>query len=251
MLAIIILFTLLFLYGHAWHPKDTSHFYKIKPLVFGHRGDVHRKPENTISSFMSAVKKGIPAIEMDVVSTTDGIVMCSHNFDLERKTPAEGMINDLTHHQLKTIADSVPTLEEALQKIPESTIINVEIKTRGIWDIGTTKRVVRIIQKQNRFRNIILSSFNPIVVLLAKILDGRMYTALIFWDKKWLWFADWVHPDFLHPEYGQVSADLLRYAKERSLPLNVWTVNSKSGIENLGRRGIAGIITDRPEYCVH
>jgi glycerophosphoryl diester phosphodiesterase len=249
MLEFIIFCAVLFLYRTLWRPKDCDHFYKTQPLFFAHRGAIHREPENTIRSFLAAVSAGLPAIEMDVMSTQDGAVVCSHNFDLERKTSGDGMIHELTFNDLKTQADEIPALEEVLRTIPEHIILNIEIKTRRLWDIKTTKETVRLIKKFNRTKTTILSSFNPLIILLAGILDRRIYTAFIVWDKKWMWLTDWIHPDLLHPEFGLVTTDLLRFANNKNMRLNVWTVNSKPAIELLKSIGIDGIITDRMIFC--
>lgn len=46
--------------------------------VYGHRGEAGHFPENTIPGFLSAVKKGVDAIEMDVVISRDKKVVVSH-----------------------------------------------------------------------------------------------------------------------------------------------------------------------------
>lgn len=46
--------------------------------VYGHRGEAGHFPENTIPGFLSAVKKGVDAIELDVVISKDKKVVVSH-----------------------------------------------------------------------------------------------------------------------------------------------------------------------------
>lgn len=46
--------------------------------VLGHRGEAGHYPENSIPGFLSAVKKGVHAIEMDVVISADEKVVVSH-----------------------------------------------------------------------------------------------------------------------------------------------------------------------------
>jgi glycerophosphoryl diester phosphodiesterase len=46
--------------------------------VFGHRGCRGYFPENTVTSFIEAVKSGVQGIEMDVVISKDGQVVVSH-----------------------------------------------------------------------------------------------------------------------------------------------------------------------------
>jgi glycerophosphoryl diester phosphodiesterase len=79
--------------------------------------------------------------------------------------------------------------------------------------------------------------------------DRKIYTAFIVRDIRWIWLTDWIHPDFLHAEYGLINDDIIRFVKERRVRLNAWTVNSRAGIRWLRRIGSDGIITDRPEFC--
>lgn len=46
--------------------------------VYGHRGEAGHYPENTIPGFLSAVAKGVHAIELDVVISKDKKVVVSH-----------------------------------------------------------------------------------------------------------------------------------------------------------------------------
>lgn len=47
-------------------------------IVTGHRGEAAHFPENSIEGFLSAVKKGVDALEMDVVISADKKVVVSH-----------------------------------------------------------------------------------------------------------------------------------------------------------------------------
>lgn len=46
--------------------------------IHGHRGARGYYPENTITSFIEAVKLGVDTLEMDVVISKDGQVVVSH-----------------------------------------------------------------------------------------------------------------------------------------------------------------------------
>ncbi len=58
-------------------------FYNNKPIFFAHRGYLLNKPENTLSSFLEAVKIGAQALEIDVMKTKDKKIVCSHNHYLD------------------------------------------------------------------------------------------------------------------------------------------------------------------------
>ena len=48
-------------------------------LIFGHRGARGHAPENTMSSFQTALEMGADGIELDVQLTKDGKVMVCHD----------------------------------------------------------------------------------------------------------------------------------------------------------------------------
>ena len=75
-LLVFFLFTAIVLnHLYLWKPLDMSLFYNgNRPLWFAHRGASSTAPENTISAFTQAVKNGMPALEIDVVRTSDGVL---------------------------------------------------------------------------------------------------------------------------------------------------------------------------------
>ncbi len=56
--------------------SGTSHAQDV--IVAGHRGEAAHFPENTIEGFLSAVEKGVDALELDVVISADKKVVVSH-----------------------------------------------------------------------------------------------------------------------------------------------------------------------------
>ena len=64
--------------------------------MISHRGVTTNAPENTIESYLDAVNKGFRWIELDVLTTKDRALVCSHNFDLECETDSHGYI----HHKM-------------------------------------------------------------------------------------------------------------------------------------------------------
>ena len=48
----------------------------------GHRGARGLRPENTLAAFTVALEIGVPALELDVGVTADGVVVVSHDPEL-------------------------------------------------------------------------------------------------------------------------------------------------------------------------
>lgn len=85
-----------------WEASDTRVI-----EVQGHRGDRGNFPENTVPAFLSAVKKGVDVLEMDVVITKDKQVVVSHE-------PYMASIFMLTPE-----GDSIPEAREASYNLYE------------------------------------------------------------------------------------------------------------------------------------
>ncbi|MEE8479023.1 MAG: glycerophosphodiester phosphodiesterase, partial [Candidatus Neomarinimicrobiota bacterium] len=90
LITIAVLILLPIRYITYWQGMDLTDLYRDKPIYFGHRGDRYNVPENTIASYRSAIKKGLNAIELDVILTKDHRLVCSHYFDLEHETNGTG-----------------------------------------------------------------------------------------------------------------------------------------------------------------
>ena len=78
---------------------------KGRDVEFGlqaHRGLSHRFPENTVLAFREAAK--VPyyyGMETDVQMTKDGVLVCMHDYTLDRTTTASGAVSDYTWAELR------------------------------------------------------------------------------------------------------------------------------------------------------
>ncbi|HIB58757.1 MAG TPA: hypothetical protein EYO41_06030, partial [Candidatus Marinimicrobia bacterium] len=101
-----------------WRPLDTDHLYTNGPLLMGHRGSLKNHPENTSPSFYHAVESGLSAVEIDVMATRDGKIVCSHNHDLERETNGYGYIRNKDYSDLKKVNAGIKYPELSPTPIP-------------------------------------------------------------------------------------------------------------------------------------
>jgi|TARA_Y100000310_G_scaffold101118_2_gene99023 glycerophosphoryl diester phosphodiesterase len=264
--ALIIIFITAVVIKHLffWQPMDVSHFYANGPLKMGHRGSPKNAPENTLPSYKQAVRVGLKAIEMDVVTTKDGFVVCSHNHDLERETDGFGYIHEMTLDELRRIdagkkfpqfsPSKIPLLEEAVEAVPDDVLLNIEIKAAGALDLGTVRYVADIIQRRNLYGRVMVSSFHPLVIGWMKRLNSRVPTAYIWTDDNTVpkilrkpRFINLVHPDMLNLEAHLLDDYTLTFTNRKGMKINAWTVNSQPAMEWLLRKGADGIISNYPE----
>ena len=86
------------------------------PLVGGHRGNPAEYPENTLSSFRSAIELGVDMIECDVHMSSDGELLVIHDHTLERTTNGTGLVFQHTAAELRDLdaghGERLPLLRE-------------------------------------------------------------------------------------------------------------------------------------------
>ena len=62
------------------------------PAVIAHRGASAHRPEHTLAGYQLAYSLGADSVELDVVATRDGVLVCRHDLELSRTT-------DVADHQ--------------------------------------------------------------------------------------------------------------------------------------------------------
>ena len=108
--------------------------------VIGHRGASSEAPENTLAANRLAFQRSADGIEVDVRLTKDRKLVCMHDKNTLRTTGQELVIKESTLKELKSLdvglwkgkqwkGETIPTLEEVLEEIPEDKKIFIEIKT--------------------------------------------------------------------------------------------------------------------------
>jgi len=215
-----------------------------------------KAPENTRSAYEAAVHAGLGGIELDVVQSKDGEIICSHNFDLERKTDGFGYIYKKRWSDLKNLSvatrrgeerEQIPKLMDVLDRLPINYIINIEIKTHKLLDISTATKVAKIIQRNNRQKTTLVSSFNPVSLRTIKCIDPEIKTGFLVKNRRMISFVPPSRADYLHPRADVFNNQTKDYCGRNRLRTNVWTVNSGPGIAFFRKWDVDGIITDYPE----
>lgn len=71
-----------------------------KPKFIAHRGYTAAAPENSIPAFIEAGKRGMWAVETDVWSTVDGVLVCCHDRSLERMFNRQNNVDEIPYDEL-------------------------------------------------------------------------------------------------------------------------------------------------------
>lgn len=94
--------------------------------IVGHRGSLADRPENTLASYRRGIESGATALETDVRTTRDGVLISMHDADVRRTTNGKGLVKDLTFDELRRLdagawfdakfkGEPVPKLSEVLE----------------------------------------------------------------------------------------------------------------------------------------
>lgn len=242
-------------------------------LVVGHRGASAERPENTLASFRLAIEQGADALELDVRTTADGVAVVLHDATLDRTTDLSGPVRRRTAAELRA-ADAgarftsdggrsfpwrgrdvhVPTLAEVLADLPEVPLL-IEVKEPAVQE--PARRA--IVEARAEDRCVLASAHAEALDLFrqAPFLCGaagpdisRLYVPTM------LGFA----PASLAAVAFSVplrwrgltipTRRVVAAARRCGRPVHVWTVDDPRVAVALWKRGVAGVVTNRPGIMV-
>ena len=223
-----------------------------------HRGLQAMAPENTMAAYLGAEADGFQWLELDVACTKDGQVYCTHNLDLEMETDLFGYIFDLNSEELNSaftgirtqsnqIGHRVPSLDCVLSNLPTNVSVNIEVKYKNTFDFSTARALRSLLIKHHR-RNIIISSFNPVVLGYIKLFYNNAPIGFLVESKKYFWVINWLQPEFIHPRADMLNKSFFEMCKRRNLKILTWTVNNKAALDWCIKNNIHGIITDERSF---
>jgi glycerophosphoryl diester phosphodiesterase len=216
-------------------PKDALSL----PLYQAHRGyHLSGLQENTLPAFLEAQKLGFEMIEMDIRLSADGIPVVFHDD-----------FGPMTAQQLWE-QNKAPQLEEVLSCTQLNVKLNLELKSQAIVQDALERKVFQIVEKLNLKSRVLFSSFNPFSLWRMSLYTKDIPLALL------------VSPDLenkllknmmtlpvlpfhlLHLEQSMISAELVSFWQNKSVPIVAWTVNEKQTAQQLIELGCASVITD-------
>ena len=124
---------------------------------------------------------------------------------------------------------------------------NIELKTLPCYYNQLEEKVIALVEKFSLNDRIIYSSFNPLSAVHLKNISPESEIALLldaFLPENYSYILSKTGFSFFHPSISLISEKLINEMHERSIGVNVWTVD---GEENIGRcisLGVDGIISN-------
>lgn len=137
------------------------------------------RPENSLLAFSNAINNGY-AIETDVQMTSDGVLVCVHDFNLKRVTGEDVDIRKITYEEAKKLklngTDAyIPTFLEVLQFVDDKVPLVIEIKPAQSKLLP--EKFVEILRNyKGRF---VVQSFDPFVMKKIQKLENSFIRGIL------------------------------------------------------------------------
>ena len=241
-----------------------------RPII-AHRGASADAPENTLEAFRVAAEQRCDAFECDVRITRDGIPILMHDPVLDRTTDRTGPVAALTLAELQAVDAGaayraqdgsrpwlgkgvrVPTLREVLRAFPEMPIL-MEIKALEAQDA-----VARLLLEEHATERCVVASFQPGAMEAFRrppflTAATRRDAVALYWRvrlglrspvPRCLCFAmPYRWKNRIEIPFPRFIAEARRHGR----PVHVWTVDDGELARRLWRRGVSGMITNRPGF---
>lgn len=234
-------------------PLDSSVLTETE--ITAHRGSSKRAPENTLAALETAIDEMADYAEIDVQTTSDGVVVVCHDLNLKRLAGVNRRLGSMTYGEVRDLdvgswfgpdfaGEQIPTLEEALDDCKGRIKLNIELKNIGDRT-DLPEQVVEMIRDREMQEQCVITSVKLDYLVRVKEADPDLHTGYIL-PVAYGRYYDNDAFDFISLRSSFVTLGLVENAHEKGKAVHVWTVNKKSEIEQMKVLGVDNIITDYP-----
>lgn len=237
-----------------------------------HRGGGLLGPENTMTACDIAQTVGAEMLELDVWSTSDGVLVLMHDDTVDRTTDGMGAIKAMTYDEVQALDAGhwfttdggktyphrgtgvrVPALRDVLESYPDM-LFSLEIKQQSPPIIDP---LIAVLDETGMRDRVVVGAFDDAVLYDFRQAAPDIPTSLGYIEGMNLYLLpenqeasyEAPAPYFAAPlEYQGLTLEEPDVAKtERvGLTMHVWTINSAKDMDMLLDWGVSGIITDDP-----
>ncbi|MEE2658734.1 MAG: glycerophosphodiester phosphodiesterase [Candidatus Latescibacterota bacterium] len=258
--------------------KDHPHFADIGFQVIAHRGGWKLGPESTILQFHRVAELGVDVLEMDVHARRDGELVVIHDPTVNRTTDGNGRVNSLTLRELRDLdagyswSDDdgittpyrgqgirIPTMAEMLEAFPGQRML-VEIKSRTS---GAPTALCDHLRQHDALTQVAVAAFGGGPMQEFRAACPEVATSPGVGEMAWYLVMHKLRLDALTNPGFQVfhvpkalgaftivDEGFVRRARERNMPVQVWTINRREEMARLMDLGVTGIMTARPDLLL-
>ena len=248
--------------------------------VQGHRGCRGLRPENTLPAFEKALELGVTTLEMDIQTTSDRVLVVSHDQHLDAKrcvsntghgVPREPF-KDLRFEQLAQIdcgsqpsskfpeqkpvpGAGVPRLEQVFDLARDADYpvqLSIEIKMQkrrhGIPIDEVARLLVDLVRRYGFETRTIVQSSDPEALNAVKELAPELRRSVLV-RRRGSYDRLLREPGspILSPRYDRLKRKDVTRLQARGVQIIPWTVNEPDDIRRMIAWGVDGIISDYPD----
>jgi len=217
-------------------------------VIMAHRGSSLHGVENTLEAIEGAINEKADYAEIDVIQTKDNELVVIHDFNLKRLGKVNATISDLTLDEIREVTlkqgdftGKISTLDEVIKFSKGKIKLNIEVKLHGEEEDFVNK-FIGIIKDNNFIDQCVVQSTDFPILKEIKKAEPKLKVGYIIYAG--LPKVEFIEVDFLTIEESLVTDKIIHASRLLNKPIYVWTVNSKSSMENFYLLGVDGIVTD-------
>ena len=230
-----------------------------RPLLGGHRGNPAEFPENTLSSFRSAIELGCDMIECDVHMSSDGHLVVIHDHSVDRTTNGTGLVKDMDLAQLRGLdagrGERLPLLQEVVDLARSSEVgLCVEIKQLPIPYPDLEPKLIEMLRAAQMVdRTAVISFYHPSVLDLKKLepnLQGGILIEVGVDAGDPVELMREAGADIYAPYYQDLTPATVAAVHAAGGVVGVWTVDDDAGVEHCRACRPDSIFTNFPRRII-
>ena len=212
-------------------------------LVLAHRGITLRGPDNSLAAFKALSDFPVDGLEFDVRITADDVPIATHDPTIAGEAFESSTLARIRQLQGNAVDEDtrIPTLDEALDALPDGITVNLEIKSHRTGHA----LLDRLAELDSRF-DLLVSSFDARPLEQVREAMPGIALGLINSVPLENTLPQLAGYRALSSHWRLVDEDLARQLRDHEVDLYVWTVNGKRDISRMLELGVNAIITDDP-----
>jgi glycerophosphoryl diester phosphodiesterase len=221
-----------------------------------HRGYSSEAPENTLPAYRLARAKGFEYAECDISFTSDGVPVLLHDDTIDRTSDGSGNVADMTYEELslydfgswfsdKFVGTKIPTFGQFLLLCR-----NIGLKPYVELKAGTEEQIKGLVQSAKEFGILdsitwISFNINYLSYVLSVNPSARVGYIISAINTEKINAAESLRTETntVFIDSANYTADEVTLCVNAGIPLEIWTVNSATTIQNLPYY-VSGVTSD-------
>lgn len=223
-------------------------------LVISHRGAAGLAKENTLEALRAGQKAGADILEIDVRLTSDGIPVLMHDFIAFRTHRDTAVISRHSLNELRQRFKDQPifTLQEILDEFFGKVLLNIEVKGRGSGKTILALVKDHYIKRPSDWDKVLFSSFHASELIAIRRASKEANLSLLHTMNPFLFIAYHRRLQLSAAGFHRLYASefAIEIAKRAGIFTYVYTVDRPHTALLFSRKGIDGIVTNRPDVIL-